>query len=109
MKRSALKRGKPLQRKARLKARGKSRFPKRRDPKFLAFIRQLPCLIACRPPHVCHRYEGRQAVEPAHLTTRGAGGWDVGNTVPLCPRAHDEQEGHTAEFEQRYDVNLQAA
>jgi hypothetical protein len=85
------------------------RFSHRRDQKFLAFVRRLPCLIACRPPHVCRRYEGRQAVEPAHIKTRGSGGDDLGNVVPLCPRAHDEQEGRTAAFERRYGVNLREA
>jgi len=51
---------------------------------------------------------GRFRVEAAHLKTRGSGGYDVGNTVPLCPVHHDEQEGRTAEFEARYGLDLKA-
>ena len=40
----------------------------------------------------------------AHVKTRGSGGDDRGNTVPLCPVAHDEQEGRTERFEKKYGV-----
>jgi hypothetical protein len=95
----------PLKRSAkRIKIRGRSRFPKRRNPEFLQAVREMDCLIADR--HMCVFWPDRPNVEPAHLKTVGSGGNDVGNVVPLCPRAHDEQEGHTEEFEARYGIVL---
>lgn len=44
--------------------------------------------------------------EPAHVKTKGSGGQDRGNVVPLCPKHHDEQEGDTAGFEATYQINL---
>lgn len=116
MKRTPFKRGtKPLKRKTRLKVRGKSRFPKRRDPKFLQYVREQDCILQARAGsrgytnvgyHVCGFYPDRPIIEPAHLKTRGSGGGDLGNVVSLCPKAHDEQEGRTAEFELKYNVDL---
>lgn len=45
-------------------------------------------------------------MEAMHVKTRGSGGDDRGNTVPGCPVAHDEQEGHTERFEKKYHLNL---
>lgn len=56
----------------------------------------------------CDFYPWRSGMECAHVKTRGSGGVDVGNIVPLCPAHHDEQEGRIAWFEQRYSVNLRA-
>lgn len=110
-----MKRSGPLKRTTRLKARGKSRFPKRRNPDYLAWIRTLPCVIwgqdlaLLRPRDWCSPIPGqRYGVEAAHVKTRGSGGNDVGNTVPLCPWHHDEQEGATAAFNEKYKVDLAA-
>lgn len=86
-----------------LPKRGASRFPDRRDEGLTAWIRTLPCTVAgfLGGPDGC-----RGRIDPAHLQTRGAGGYDRNNEVPLCRRHHDEQEGHTAEFEAKYGVNL---
>jgi hypothetical protein len=64
--------------------RGGHRFPKRRDPAYCAWIRTLTCLLAGRA-----NCAGR--VECAHVKSRGAGGDDHANTVPLCTRHHREQ------------------
>jgi hypothetical protein len=90
-----LRRSSPLPRgetpiKKRNAKRGGSRFPKRRDPAYCAWIRTLPCLLRevltadWRP--AC---AGR--VECAHVQSRGAGGDDVANTVPLCTHHHRRQ------------------
>ena len=83
----------------RIKAKGRSRFPKRRCPEYLAYIRTLPCVIC-----------GASGVDPAHVRSRGAGGDDVGNTVPLCRECHDSQ--HTVgrvSFERKHRVDLALA
>lgn len=68
-----------LRRKTPLKTKGRSRFPHRREPSFLAWIRRFPCFAL-------GVHAGR--VEAAHVKTRGAGGDDVGGTVPLCTGHH---------------------
>ena len=60
--------------------RGKSRFPKRRDPAFLNWMSEHCCVIC-----------GHPGCDPAHLKSRGAAGDDVGNVVPLCRKHHTEQ------------------
>lgn len=109
-------RKKPLKRGGPIKAKGKSRFPKRRCPEYIAWIREQQCALTdlwrladgLGKVHWCHPRPERLGTEPAHIKTQGAGGSDLWNTVPLCPAAHDEQEGHTTEFEARYGVDLTA-
>lgn len=94
----------------RIKSTGKSRFPKRRCPELLAWIRGHLCTInrgILYPPNErCGYFGDRQRIEAAHLKTRGAGGYDRDNVIPLCPKHHDEQEGKTAAFEAKYGVDL---
>lgn len=100
MKRTPLTRGGPLKRTTALRKRGRkgSRFPHRRDPAYCAWIRTHDCLIG-------RDCAGR--VECAHVKTRGAGGMDVANTVPLCTRHHREQHSHGIRtFERKYRVDL---
>jgi hypothetical protein len=98
VKKSCLKRRTPL------RAKGRSRFPKTVDLPYRAWICSLPCLI--RRKHHCQGRPNRRHVEPAHVKTWGSSGQDRGNLVPLCPAAHDEQEGRTRELEERYGVDL---
>ena len=51
----------------------------------LAFVRELPCLVCERQETERRHYE---RVHPHHVRTRGAGGKDVGNVVPLCGDHH---------------------
>ncbi len=100
-----LKRGKPMKRSGRIKARGKSRFPKRRDPAFIAWIRGQHCCVPVGKYWWPDRPTG--IVEPAHVQTRGAGGLDKGNTVPMCQQHHAEQ--HTLgiqTFQKKYGIDL---
>ena len=81
-----------------LRRRGKRRFPTGANPAYLEWIRGFPCVV----PHRC-----TGPVDPHHVRTRGAGGGDVGNVVPLCRSAHTELHAvgrHT--FAQRYGVDL---
>lgn len=59
--------------------------------------RGLPCLVCgAAPPS-----------DPAHVTTRGAGGGDRYNVVPLCREHHDEQHRNgIANFQEQHGVDL---
>ena len=85
----------------------KSRFERRRDYDYLAWIRQQPCCLQGR--HQCLVYPGRRSTEPAHIKTRGAGGYDRGNVLPMCPGLAEETEGKMKhrEAEAKYSVNWQ--
>ena len=88
-----------LRRRAALRAKGGSRFPKRRDRAYTDWISSLPCTVASR--------ECWGRIDPAHIgRTRGAGAYDRGEVAPLCRFHHRQQEGRTAAFCERYGVNL---
>lgn len=75
---------KPIRRsRVRQKAGKPRRFRARRDPEYLAWIRELGCCV-----QVAH-HSGM--TEAAHVTSRGAGGEDRGNTLPLCHLHHHQQ------------------
>ena len=77
----------------RIRAKGKSRFPKRRNPEYKAFIKTLPCVLLGRPltsgafvfrqTHDC-----REAIDPMHVKSRGAGADDFRQLVPCCHTEH---------------------
>jgi len=112
MKRTPLKRGQPLRRSGRLqrtqlKAKGKRTkksgghlFPKLVDRRYRAWIRGFPC---------CLNHIGFQSSDAAHVRSRGAGGADRANLVPLCRSHHMEQHRiGTWSFQQRYGRDLAA-
>jgi hypothetical protein len=78
----------PMRRSGPIKAKGKPRHAVSgvRDEPYREYIRSLPCLVAGKPGHTC-----RGVTECAHVRSKGAGGADRGNTIPLCSRAHGEQ------------------
>lgn len=100
LRRTPLRPGRPPTRGTPLRTRSgpSKRFAQRRDPAYCARIRTHPCLIGAS----C---SGR--IECAHVVSRGAGGDDRGNTVPLCTRHHREQHriGVTS-FARRYGLDL---
>lgn len=112
MKRSApLKRRKPLARgPTRLKARKTPKaFHKRRDPAYQAWIRTQPCIIAPHDPTHIQMFGAWFAVDAAHVKSRGAGGDDRGNLVPLCHFHHMEQhERGIKSFQARWGIDLAA-
>lgn len=87
----------PLTRSKRMKQRGKRTkksgghlFPKRRSPEYREWIRGFACLLrGMDPSHRCPL--GIFGSECAHVKSRGAGGDDVGNCVPLCNFHHAQQ------------------
>lgn len=98
IRRSPLKRGtKPIKRK------GKPRFKAGRNEAFRGWVRRHPCAIDV--DFLCMV----SASECAHVRTRGSGGQDLGNCVPLCSKHHAEQHRiGIKSFEAKYGVNLVA-
>ena len=100
-----MKRRKPLSRsttpiKARKADKSKRRFANLRSPEYQAWIRLQFCSVkgGCDGMTEC-----------AHVKSRGAGGADRGNCVPLCRRHHREQ--HTLgiqTFQYLYHIDLAA-
>lgn len=83
--------------KPRNEKRGGHRFPKTVDEDFRAWVRTRPCCVT-----------GLLGVHAAHVKSRGAGGADRENMVPLTPALHRELDHRLgrAEFEAKYKVNL---
>lgn len=85
-----------MKRKKRIKHRGRSRFPHRRCPDFIEWIREQKCCIT-------HRY----GVDPAHIKPRSTGGDDLYNVVPLCRKLHDELHHIGIDsFQRNYTIDL---
>lgn len=55
------------------------RFPKRRDPDFLAWIHGFPCAIC-----VAMGYQQISPTEAEHFVERSRGGYDKGDVFPTC-------------------------
>jgi len=107
VKRSPLKRKKPLRSSRRpMRARkadpSKRRFAANVNEAFREWIREQPCCI----PGCLSRWKN---VECAHVKSRGAGGVDEGNAVPMCAGHHRYQHliGIKA-FQERMHVDLAA-
>lgn len=100
---------KPRKPRQRVKQVNRERQARVRDRAYLDWVKTQPCLAAGKaefPWEFCSSLGERRGVEPAHVKTKGSGGADRGNTVPLCPSHHDEQEGDTEGFEDEYGINL---
>lgn len=84
------------------KASHARRFPKGAAPAYLAWIRTLPCTVNAN-------YCGGYPTEAAHVKSKGAGGADEGNTIPLCSWHHLEQHNEGIRtFATRHNLNLAA-
>lgn len=110
---ASLKRGKPLSRATRLKARpGGSRFPKRRHPEYRRWIRAQPCILTqwltaqrltandlgAGPGFWRHLCWG--PIDPAHVGEKQSrGAYDLGRVVPLDRAAHRFYDEHRREWE----------
>ena len=91
-----------------------SKFPKRRDTAYTDWVRAQPCIIRRRHGwdwdwdeawRDFHRCCGD--VQVCHIRTRGAGGMDRDNVVPMCALAHDQQHAlGIPAFEIRWGVDL---
>lgn len=79
---------KPLKRSPVTRGKKIKRFARLREPKLLAYVRTLPCILRTI------RVTGGPCegiTEAAHLKSRGAGGADKFNVIPLCTKHHREQ------------------
>ena len=74
-----MRRGGYLKRKTRLKSRGGSLFPHKRQPKFMAWM-----LEKCSERRPCDGCGQWHWLERAHLKPRGSGGADLSNLALLC-------------------------
>lgn len=103
MRKSPIRPGDPLPRRARLKRKGGSRYPKRRDAKFMAWM-----LHQLKAGRVCDGCGSKWARQRAHVQAKGSGGDDRGNVVLLCVSCHGDQEKRTAAFCREKGVDLYA-
>ncbi len=103
MKRSPLKRGKPLARtgkplrRSRMRrSRPKAQHPGRRDDAFKAFVRTLPC---CSPGFMPGSYCGARPCDPHHKHGDGKGIKTHDRTcIPLCRYHHGDAEDRRGAF-----------
>lgn len=71
------------------------RFKHRRNKDYTDWIRTMPCVI-------CGGW-----AEVAHVKSRGAGGNDLGNCVPLCRKHHQQQHDMGIKsFQAQWNVDL---
>ena len=93
-----MRRGGPLRRRTKLKSKRQSRFPHRRCPEYIEWLKDQRCCIT-------HRY----GVDPAHVKTRGSGGDDLYNCVPMVHSLHDELGRIGIKtFQRKYAIDLSA-
>ena len=78
---------------------GGHRFPKNVDEDYREWIRRRPCLA--KQAGGC--WGGTQC---AHVKTKGSGGPDLGNLVPLCAAHHGEQHKGIKTFQKKYGLDL---
>ncbi len=113
----------PLKR-SRLKTRGKrtkksggALFPKTVNHEYRDFVRSRWCVLLGRfyrtgggwNGAVFHDHACVGAIQACHVTSRGAGGADLGNLYAGCAAAHHEQHAiGIPAFEARWGVNLRA-
>lgn len=106
-----MKRSRPLKRsplkprQTRINRTHKSRFPKIRDQQFIAWIRNQPCALASRTQ--CDYWF--TSSEADHVRTRGAGGQDHANLIPLCRKHHQiRHDVGVKSFAAGYGIDLKA-
>ena len=87
------------------------RFPKHVNEAYREYIRGL----SCEADEVGFPWWARRGgsvdcdgpIHPAHVKSRGAGGPDIGNIVPLCARHHHQQHSVGIKtFQAIYDLDL---
>lgn len=101
--------------KARNAKRKGSSFPKRRNYKFQAWVREnAPCILVrarrwcgvepLDPRHVCN-----SPVRCCHVVNQARGGYDLGNIYGGCDAAHEAQHhaGSIAAFNELWHVDCQ--
>ena len=80
------------------------KFPKNVDELYRVWVRMLPCAVYLASGRAC---ESWWRVHAAHIKSRGAGGPDRQNLVPLCAAHHALQHDiGIRSFQKRYGVDL---
>ncbi len=79
------------------------RDPYVRDDDYLEYVSRLSCLACLQTGYKTH-----DRCDPAHVKSRGAGGHDRGNVVPLCRIHHTEQGWGIKSFQSKYAIDLKA-
>ena len=98
-----MRRGGYLKRKTRLKSRGGSLFPHKRQPKFMAWM-----LEKCSERRPCDGCGQWHWLERAHLKPRGSGGADLSNLALLCNPCHRTSEKRVDAWIAKHGVDLYA-
>lgn len=77
-------------------------------PRYREWIRKYPCPVCIRQGTLYSFIDPfYRTIDPHHIKTRGSGGDDPANIVPLCRRHHDElHRMGTPAFELAFDLNL---
>jgi hypothetical protein len=113
-----------IQRRVRPKVKGRSRFPHRRCPEYIEWLKSQPCCITGHSTGawvqiLSRRRDGRLLagqmlqiqVDPMHIRARGAAGDDLWNAVPVAHHLHEESHGINSgikTFQRKYSVDLKA-
>lgn len=70
---------------------------------FLDWISEQPCTVCGQGTY--HDEVGAFLCDPAHVKSRGAGGEDIGNVIPLCRYHHSKQHQiGWQRFEKGYNI-----
>lgn len=98
-----------IQRRTHLRRKGRSRFPKRRNPEYKAWAyAHYDCAIRGRVSKktgLVHRCWGDPTF--AHMfDTQARGAYDVGEGVILCVLAHAHEQGRTEAFSEEWDKDV---
>jgi len=70
-----------------------------RDAKYLAFIRRLPCVVCLKTWWIAACHTG------PHATSQKSSDLD---TIPLCPKCHDEFDKCQWRFAERHHLDIPA-
>jgi len=109
MKRSPLKRETRLVRHTPIRRVNTDRLAACRAEQFGPCARMARRMGCCVPG--CTAAPPLDRIDPAHVRSRGAGGQDEGNVIPLCRRHHDEQHRRgvlTWQLDRRVDMRAEA-
>jgi hypothetical protein len=109
MRRTPLRRETRLVRHAPIRRANEDRLAARRAEQFGPCARMARRMGCCVPG--CEAAPPRDRIDAAHVRSRGAGGRDAGNVIPLCRRHHAEQHRRgvlTWQYERRVDMRAEA-
>jgi hypothetical protein len=89
--------------------RGGHRAPENVNEPLRAWIRQQPCLLTGLDNVDGVRHTCLGPIQCCHVKPWGSSLTDESNVIPLCGKAHAQQEGKTRQFESTWPVRLAMA